>query len=129
MVRGGSGEFELAGARRARWALTGAAVTGRQRAAAGQVEGVTASWEGSAPKKEQEKGSKGPGGPWERGKMKVPGTWLVGLLCLIQVNISLDASLCPRRDVNIFYSVPVLIFKFNRSSLYMMFNLIVDFLQ
>ena len=97
MVRGGSGEFELAGARRARWALTGAAVTGRQRAAAGQVEGVTASWEGSAPKKEQEKGSKGPGGPWERGKMKVPGTWLVGLLCLVQVNISLDASLCPTK--------------------------------
>ena len=45
----------MAGARRAGWALTGAAVSGRQRAAAGQVEGVTASWEGEAPKK------KGPG--------------------------------------------------------------------
>ena len=58
MVRGGSGEFELAGARRGRWALTGAAVTGRQRAAAGQVEGVTASWEGEEPTKGAGKGVK-----------------------------------------------------------------------
>ena len=38
--------------------LTGAAVTRRQQAAAGQVEGVTASWEGEAPKKSRGKGVK-----------------------------------------------------------------------